>query len=157
MRSLTQLCLLGIFTVLFGAVPASAQTGAPRTEAAQAPDTYWLWWMKRFVQERKMGAHTSHQDRYLPRLGDKAAIALVKIYDGPGLIDPKNVEAYLPLIPIAFSNLQWVTEQEDHNPAVTKFLLNYLRANVQDAALKDQISKVEAQVLKSVPKPPPTQ
>jgi len=102
-----------------------------------------------------MGLRSGHQLRYMPRLGDKAAVAIIKIYDGPDLIDPKNVKAYLPLIELAFRDLRLVTDEEDRNPAVTLFLLHYLRANIQDAALKGEISKVEEQVLQAAPKSPP--
>ena len=120
MRSLLQIPLLVFSTVLIAAGP---QTGEP-------PDTYYLSIVKRCIQERQMGAISGHQMKYMPRLGDRAAIAIVKIYDGPGLIDPKNVKAYLPLIQLAFHDLRLVTDEEDHQPAVTLFLLHYLRANI---------------------------
>jgi hypothetical protein len=145
MKPLLQLPILVLSAVLI----------APGAQVGEVPDSYSLAIVKRCIRERQMGLITGHQLRYLPRLGDKAAIAIIKIYDGPGLIDPKNVKAYLPLIQLAFQDLRSVTDEEDHQPAVTLLLLHYLRANIQDAALKGEISKVEEQVLQAAPKSPP--
>ena len=151
MRSSLQIPLLMFSTVL---IATGSQAGPTVPQTDQVPDTYLLSWTKRCIQERQMDLRSGHQLRYMPRLGDKAAVAIIKIYDGPDLKDPKNVKAYLPLIQLAFHDPRLVMDEEDRNSAVTLFLLHYLRANIQDAALKGEISKVEEKVRQAAPRSP---
>jgi len=57
---------------------------------------------------------------------------------------------------MAFQDPRLISDEEDRKPAVTVLLLNYLRGNISDGALKKEISKVEEQVLQMTAKSPPS-
>lgn len=126
----------------------------PIGQADEVQDGYDLTIMKRCILERSMGLNSSKQVTILPKLGNKVGIAIVKIYNGSDLTDPKIVKLYLPLIQFAFQEPRLIKEEEDRKPAVTMLLLNYIHDNIRDAALKNEVSKVEEQVLQQTSKTP---
>lgn len=78
------------------------------------------------------------------RMGDRAAIAALKIFDEAELTRPENVRKLLPILHESFAYPQLITLAEDRKPSVTLFLLHYLERNVPDLALKKQTAALEA-------------
>jgi hypothetical protein len=84
--------------------------------------------------------HSWSQKR-LVLLGDRMSIAIVKILDEQDLKNPGNVSSFLPLIRTSFSNPQFVSIESDKEPKVTFLLLQYLRQNVEDAQVQQEIEQ----------------
>jgi len=77
------------------------------------------------------------------RLGDRAAIATLKLFDEADLTRPETIRKLLPVLRESFSYPQLISIAEDRRPAVTLFLLHYLERNAPDPALKKEITAVE--------------
>jgi len=77
------------------------------------------------------------------RLGDRAAIATLKLFDEADLTRPETIRKLLPVLRDSFSYPQLISIAEDRRPAVTLFLLHYLERNAPDPALKKEITAVE--------------
>jgi len=77
------------------------------------------------------------------RLGDRAAIATLKLFDEADLTRPETIRKLLPVLRESFSYPQLISIAEDRRPAVTLFLLHYLERNDPDPALKKEITAVE--------------
>jgi len=146
MRPYLQMLLLPFFAVLI----------MPTAEAGEVQDSYSLQLVRTCIKERSMGLYTATAAKHLPRLGDKVGIAIVKIYTSSDIMEPKTVRLFLPVIQMAFQDPRLISDEEDRKPAVTVLLLNYLRGNISDVALKKEISKVEEQVLQMTAKSPPS-
>ena len=63
----------------------------------------------------------------LLHLGDRASIAVLKIYNADELTRPENADAYLTVARNAFSDRSSVLEKSDTDPKVTLFVLEYLK------------------------------
>ncbi len=74
----------------------------------------------------------SHIQKYIPRLGDRVSIALLKILNEQDLEDPQTVRRFLPIIREAFDSPHFISIQEDREPKVTLFLLKHLEANLPE-------------------------
>ena len=127
----------------------------PFAQAGEVQDSYSLQVVKACIEEYSMGTYTGTSAKYLPRLGDKVGIAIVKIYTSSEIMEPKTVRLFLPVIQMAFQYPQLISDEEDRKPAVTELLLNHLRENISDSTLKAEISKVEKQILQMTAKSPP--
>jgi len=77
------------------------------------------------------------------RLGDRTAIATLKLFDEADLTRPETIRKLLPVLRDSFSYPQLISIAEDRRPAVTLFLLHYLERNAPDPALKKEITAVE--------------
>jgi hypothetical protein len=146
MRPYLQPLLLPLFAVLI----------LPTAEAGEVQDSYSLQLVRTCIKERSMGLYTATAAKLMPRLGDKVGIAIVKIYTSSDIMEPKTVRLFLPVIQMAFQYPRLISDEEDRKPAVTMLLLNYLRGNVREGALKEEISRVEDQVLQMTTKSPPS-
>jgi len=98
-----------------------------------------------------MGARVSHVEKNIARCGDRASIALIKIYSDADLSNPATVQQILPIIRGAFSQPQFITTEADKQPNVTILLLNYLRQKmVSDPKLQEEIVQTKEFVNKAV-------
>ena len=75
----------------------------------------------------------------LARLGDRASIALLRLWDQEKL--DSRVEDVLPLIRIAFTDPQLISVADDKKPKVTLFLLRYLRGKTTDPKVQSDIQQ----------------
>jgi hypothetical protein len=89
------------------------------------------------------GASFGVSEKQNERLGDRAAIATLKLFDEADLTRPETIRKLLPVLRESFSYPQLISIAEDRRPAVTLFLLHYLERNAPDPALKKEITAVE--------------
>jgi hypothetical protein len=121
------LCLLALGTLLNG------QQGDT--------DPYSLKLVSNALSDFSRGLILGYELKNLPVLGDRGAIAILKIENDENLLDPQTVRPIIRVIRIAFSSPDVISIPEDKKPMVTMFLLNYMEASVQDAGLKQDIQK----------------
>jgi hypothetical protein len=86
-------------------------------------------------------------------LGDGTSVGVLKAVSPKDLTKPEFVNAYLQVIRIVFSEPKWAVCPEDKTPAVTLFLLDYLREKVTDEELKRQIDSTREYVVKQAGSP----
>ena len=111
------------------------------TNQRQEGDPYSLQTVRMALGNNSIGLIFGGDENHIPRLGDACAIAILKIVGEPNLTDPKTVKAILLTINSAFFSPQRIAIAEDRNPRVTLFLLKYLKQNVRDAELQQDVLK----------------
>lgn len=84
--------------------------------------------------------HGSTQKR-LPGLGDRVAVAPLKLLDQQQLSDAQTVRDFLPIIENAFLQPQSISIEADKKPDITLFLLYYLRQNIADVETRQAIQQ----------------
>jgi hypothetical protein len=94
------------------------------------------------------GSSTGIADKILGRMGDRASIAITKIYTEQELQNPDNMRRYLPMLVMAFQAPDLVAPQ-DREPSVTNFLLGFLDAHTSDSHLRAEILNTQATVRKA--------
>jgi hypothetical protein len=83
----------------------------------------------------------SQNQKQLNRLGDQLSIALLKILNETDFADPALTLDLLPIVRDSFQYPQFITRVEDRVPSVTLFLLNFLKENSSDVAIKAEIQR----------------
>lgn len=78
------------------------------------------------------------------RLGDRASIAILKIFNDQQLKDPTVVASFLPIIRESFTHSEYISIEADKTPSVTLFLLRSLLKSSQDAKLNAEVLKTIA-------------
>lgn len=73
------------------------------------------------------------------RMGDRAAISVLKVLRADDLSNPDTAHRVLLLLKNAFAKPQIVETEEDRTPEVTNLLLGYLQHLSKDAALQAEI------------------
>jgi len=73
------------------------------------------------------------------RMGDRAAMSVLKVLRADDLANPETVRRVLVLLKDAFAKPQIVETVEDRTPQVTNLLLAYLQQLSKDAALQAEI------------------
>jgi hypothetical protein len=114
--TVTICCTLLLFAISLGAQDQSQQ---------DQPDPYSISLVQRALSLHSIGVRNSIVEKNIPRCGDKASIALVKL--DTDFSNPKTVRLALALIRDAFSRPQAISTEVDKQPRVTLLLLNYLR------------------------------
>jgi hypothetical protein len=89
------------------------------------------------------GASVSWLDKARDRLGDRAAIALVKIFGEQELLQPKNLHRSLQIIHGAFSAPCLIEIESDRKPSITLFVLRDLEGRVKDETLRKEITSTK--------------
>jgi hypothetical protein len=132
-------------------VYASAVVSAQQPAASEQVDTYDLRLVRNALRDPERAIGFSVTEKQINRLGDKMAIALIKIYSEKELVDATNVLRYLPLIEAAFAAPRIVPNPDDRRPAVTMLLLHRLEAgasnDVERRRVHDLQRYVQAQML----------
>jgi hypothetical protein len=105
------------------------------------------------------GFGASYAGQAIQMLGDGTSVGVLKTVSPEDLTKPEMVKAYLKVIRIVFSEPRWIVFPEDNTPAVTIFLLDYLREQVEDKELQGEIDSTQEYVLKQAgpPKQSPIQ
>jgi len=86
------------------------------------------------------GLSLSFTEKSLNRMGDGAAIALVRILGEKSLTQPTQVRDVLSIVRQAFTAPRIITREADRAPKATLFLLNWLR---DLPASRELIPKIE--------------
>jgi hypothetical protein len=134
-------------TVLFVCfLGASGVVKAQQTTSLAGPDTYGLETVRNALRNPEWALGWSVLEKQINRMGDRLAIALVKIYTETELVDARNVERYLPLIRAAFVAPHMVPNAADRHPAVTMLLLRRLEAEARDEVERQRVRDVRLYV-----------
>jgi hypothetical protein len=107
-------------------------SGVLQAGRQQVADPYSLIWVRNAMARLSVGVRFGGDTKTIPRLGDACSIALLKILDQRDLTDAKKINVTLVLIHEAFRYPESIQKQEDKQPKVTLFLLNYLLEKMQD-------------------------
>jgi len=130
-------------TLLLSIVAIEPQTSSAQQLARdEQRDTYELQVVRNALRDPAMALGASFTEKQINRLGDKLAIALIKIYSEQELVEPSNVRRYLPLIRAAFVAPRIVSDPADRKPAITMMLLRQLEAHASNDACRRQIRGV---------------
>ena len=108
----------------------------------QADADYSVTEVKELLKQ-PVGFSSSFSEKQIQRLGDRASIALMKIFSEDELTDPKNIKRFLPFIVDAFRNPNLIPIK-DREPRVTLIFLKFLEARVP--ALQADIRNTEKTV-----------
>jgi len=112
------------------------------SRAQEIEDDYSIHTVKG-VLEYPAGFSPSFLEKQTNRLGDRASIAVLKIFDAEELTKPENVRKILPLIHDAFVAPEIISRREDRNPRITLFLLAYLGREVNAPDIRREVSETE--------------
>ncbi len=127
-------------------------SGAPvGHQQPQAADPYSLVIVRGAFQRESVGSAFGADMKYIPRLGDACAIAILKIVNPYDLVKPETAGVVSAMIHNAFSYPQIIAIEEDKNPKVSLFLLNYLRDKISAPDVKLDIEQTIAFVEKQKP------
>jgi hypothetical protein len=127
-------CITIVLAVLFLSVPVRAQSR----------DLYSVKDVARLMRLRQARPYisTGFSEKMTERLGDRAAVALLKIYGKEGLKQPSTLTAALGLIREAFSYPNVISNPEDKKPDVTLLLLQALSDETESSETKRDIGEV---------------
>lgn len=126
-----------------------AVSGIPvEHQQPQAADPYSLVIVRNAFQRESVGLAFGADMKYIPRLGDACAIAILKIVNSDDLVKPETAGVVAAMIHNAFSYPQIIAIQEDKNPKVSLFLLDYVRDKISAPDVKLHIEQTIAFVEK---------
>jgi len=110
---------------------------------SENPDPYWTSLVKTELDLRVSGpvVYTSFTQKNLPKLGDCAAIALLKLLDTNKTVPSNIVTASLSIIRDAFSRPELIAVESDREPKVTICLLALFDRSVSDKQTLQDIEK----------------
>jgi hypothetical protein len=109
-----------------------------RRAAAQDDTAYDTSLVKSALQDNALGV--SIIEKRVNRLGDRAAIALIRVLEDSDLKNPQKVKRVLQVIRVAFLHPNLITSEEDKKPKFTLLFLEHVGSEVKDSALKREIS-----------------
>ena len=128
MRLLLQSVLLFTITgLLFGQEPV-------RENAEQA--------VRDAMKVTYAGYYTGSTEKNLERLGDKAAIELIRAFSGRNL-NSAEIKSALLIVRMSFSAPRAIAQEADQKPRATLLLLRYLDYQAKDAEMKREISEAQ--------------
>ena len=132
---------------LFLLASGSATSGQLETQ-----DPYWTAIIKFEFKMNENGRRviSSWSQRILVRLGDRAAVSILKILEPAEVKDPEKVKACLFIIQQAFAAPQSISLEADKDPRVTLFMLEYWKQNIADPKTQDSIEETLRYVQKQV-------
>src|SRR5947209_10802591 len=88
----------------------------------------------------KRAIHGYTQKR-LPGLCDLVSVALLKTLSRERLLNAQTVRDFLPIIENAFAQPQGIDRESDKKPSVTLFLLDYLKQEIKDTEVQQDIAR----------------
>lgn len=115
--------------------------GSPAALAAEHPgnDPYSLPVVRDLLSRLLTGSNSSFDAKLVSGLGDKCAIAILKVVARRDLAEPNTARIISDLIRAAFSYPEDIGILSDQQPRVSVFLLNYLHERVADVAAQEHI------------------
>jgi hypothetical protein len=119
------------------------------------PDPYSFISIRRGLRDVEELGSGAKLDERLVSLGDGASIGMLKSADLKEITDPdlKFVSAYLSIVRYAFFEPELISLDENKDPGLTLFLLDYLHEKVTDEELQRQIDSTREYVLKQAGSP----
>lgn len=111
------------------------------TVSSQEDDAYYIQIVENLLKERSMGFSNTFSDKENSELGDKVSVALLRIFSEEQLRKPENITLFLPIIRNAFLSLSAIEGVDAKKPKVTLLLLQCLRHEVKETALKKEIEQ----------------
>ena len=84
------------------------------------------------------GYYTGSTEKSLERLGDNAAIELIRIFEGRDL-SPAEIRSALLIVDLSFAAPRVIAAESDRKPRATLLLLRYLDYQAREPELKDKI------------------
>jgi hypothetical protein len=96
------------------------------------------------------GGSLSFTEKAINRLGDRAAIGLMRLIEDHPVGNVDQIKDILGVIRNAFSAPSIITVEEDRQPKATLFLLYYLRNLPVSETIRPEIDETRAFVLRNV-------
>lgn len=115
--------------------------GGAATAQQMTADPYSLARVKGVMDRQSLGIIFGFDAKAIPTLGDRCAIAILKIVDEPDLAQPKTLKGILRTIHLAFTRPQLIQIEEDRKPKVTLFFLNYVGEKTRDPEMHRMIEE----------------
>lgn len=116
-------------------------SGGARQGQQTASDPYSLGLVKDVLDRQSAGILFGWDVKSIPSLGDRCAIAILKIVELADLTQPKTVKGVLRTVHLAFARPELIQIKEDRKPKVTLFLLTYLKDKIHDPDMQHQIEE----------------
>jgi hypothetical protein len=116
----------------------SSVTARSQQDNEEDVDQYSIKLVKGLLDQPE-GASVSWLDKGRDRLGDRAAIALIKIFGEQELLEPRTLRRSLEIVRGAFSAPCIIGIASDRKPNVTLFVLRDLERQVKDEASRQKI------------------
>ncbi len=107
----------------------------------EAEDPYSVQVVKNLLR-MPAGISTGFSEKQMERLGDRTAIAILKIYSSHDLEEPPTIKKILPVIRASFAYPELILLPEDRKPDVTLLLLRHLKEVIHSADLKQEVAAV---------------
>jgi hypothetical protein len=104
-------------------------------------DPYSLGRVKAVLDRQSGGIKFGWDYKFIPTLGDRCAIAILKTIEEPDLVQPKTVKGILRTLHLAFARPELIQIKEGRKPSVTLFLINHLSERTQDPEIHLEIEK----------------
>lgn len=99
------------------------------------------------------GSYGGGADKLLSRMGDAAAVQVVKIVAGKKL-NSHEIDGVLIVLQLAFSDPKLVATATDRQPRAAAFVLQYLGLLASESDLQTRISQVQVSIArKTIPRP----
>jgi hypothetical protein len=140
-------------SVLLASISLLALGGLAAVPQATEDDPYSIAVVQALLKQPP-GFSSGVTEKQSNRLGDKAAIAFLKIHNEEGLSDPSQVRTLLPLVRAAFAYPKLISIPSDQQPRITVVFLRYLLTQVKDPSIRHQIRDTLAFVQAQTAVPP---
>ena len=101
--------------------------------------------VQRAFNEVSAGLRTSWSERYLARLGDRAAPEILSRVSGKPLTK-QDADTALTLVKMSFADTRSIRHEQDKAPTNTLALLDYLNKQTSDADVKSKIGSMRDQL-----------
>lgn len=119
-------------------LPGQNAIAVPQTSDEEDRDEYSMTLVKTLLEQPE-GFSVSWLEKRQGRLGDRAAIALLKLFTEQELLEPRRLIRSLSVMRGAFSTPCYIEIVADKKPSVTLFVLRGLERQVKDANVSKQI------------------
>jgi hypothetical protein len=119
----------------------------PSAENAPADDPYGEQAVSNALSVK--GGSLSFTEKAVNRLGDRAAIGLMRLFAAQPVASPDQVKGILLILRNAFSAPSIIVVDADREPKATLFLLQYLQTLSVSRNLGPEISETKAFVLRN--------
>jgi len=96
------------------------------------------------------GMSVSWLDKYVGRLGDAAAVVLIRLGAPQNLKNPTDIRKALHILSLAFDCPSCIERDEDRTTGVTMLLLSTMEATTQGTQLREQISQTRDRIRNQV-------
>jgi hypothetical protein len=81
------------------------------------------------------------------RRGDRIALGIAHGFTTPEILEPARLDRVLAILRLAFSQPEFISEEQDADPALTIMLLSFLERHQSDPDIKQRILETEKYIL----------